>query len=70
MLGWIVSRVAGKAVTELAAERLWRPKGAEPDACQTVHGKGVPFADSGVTASLRDLGWLCLVMLNGGYLVV
>lgn len=66
MLGWTVSRVTGKAVTVLATERLWRPKGAEQDACQTVDGKGVPFADGGVTASLRDLGWLCLVMLNGG----
>lgn len=68
MLGWIISRVTGKAVTELASERLWRPMGAEQDAYQTVDGKGVPFAGGGVTASLRDLGRLGLVMLNGGEL--
>ncbi|WP_137701419.1 serine hydrolase domain-containing protein [Marimonas lutisalis] len=66
MLGWIISRVTGKAVTELASERLWRPMGAEQDAYQTVDGKGVPFAGGGVTAGLRDLGRLGLVMLNGG----
>ena len=66
MLGWIISRVTGKAVTELASERLWRPIGAEQDAYQTVDGKGVPFAGGGVTAGLRDLGRLGLLMLNGG----
>lgn len=66
MLGWIISRVAGKSVTDLASERLWRPMGAEQDAYQTVDGKGVPFAGGGVTAGLRDLGRIGLLMLNGG----
>lgn len=66
MLGWIISRVSGKSVTELASERLWRPMGAEQDAYQTVDGKGVPFAGGGISAGLRDLGRLGLLMLNGG----
>ena len=66
MLGWIISRVTGKAVTELASERLWARMGAEQDAYQTVDGKGVPFAGGGVTAGLRDLGRLGLLMLNEG----
>ncbi len=66
MLGWIVSRVSGKAVTELASERLWRRMGAEQDAYQTVDGLGVPFAGGGLTAGLRDLGRLGLLMLNEG----
>lgn len=66
MLGWMISRVTGKAVTELASERLWRPMGSEQDAYQTVDGKGVPFAGGGVTAGLRDLGRLGLLMLNEG----
>lgn len=66
MLGWIISRVTGTSVTEFASERLWRPMGAEQDAYQTVDGKGVPFAGGGVTAGLRDLGRLGLLMLNGG----
>ncbi len=66
MLGWIVARVTGRAVTELTSERLWRPMGAEQDAYQTVDGKGVPFAGGGLSAGLRDLGRLGLLILNGG----
>ena len=66
MLGWVISRVSGKSVTELASTRLWRPLGAEQDAYQTVDGKGVPFAGGGLTAGLRDLGRLGLLMLNEG----
>jgi CubicO group peptidase (beta-lactamase class C family) len=66
MLGWIISRVTGQSVTALASERLWRRMGAEQDAYQTVDGKGVPFAGGGVTAGLRDLGRLGMLMLNQG----
>jgi len=68
MLGWIISRVSGKSVTELTSERLWRRMGVEQDAYQTVDGKGVPFAGGGITAGLRDLGRLGQLMLNGGEL--
>ncbi len=66
MLGWIISRVSGKSVTELASARLWRRIGAEQDAYQTVDGKGVPFAGGGISAGLRDLGRLGLLMQNEG----
>ena len=66
MLGWIISRVSGKSVTELASERLWSRMGAEQDAYQTVDGKGVPFAGGGITAGMRDLGRLGQLMLNRG----
>jgi CubicO group peptidase (beta-lactamase class C family) len=66
MLGWIISRLSGQSVTELASERLWRQIGAEQDAYQTVDALGVPFAGGGLTAGLRDLGRLGLLMLNEG----
>ena len=66
MLGWIITRVTGKSVTELASERLWKPMGTEQSAYQTVDGKGVPFAGGGLTAGLRDLGRLGQLMLNEG----
>lgn len=66
MLGWLITRVTGKSVTELASERLWKPMGAEQSAYQTVDGKGVPFAGGGLTAGLRDLGRLGQLMLNEG----
>ncbi|MEM6819272.1 MAG: serine hydrolase [Pseudomonadota bacterium] len=65
-LGWIVSRVTGKEVTELLSERIWQRIGAEQDAYMTVDGVGVPFAGGGLTAGLRDLGRVGLLMLNGG----
>jgi Beta-lactamase class C and other penicillin binding proteins len=43
MLGWIITRVSGKSVTELASERLWRRMGAEQDAYQTVRRQGRAF---------------------------
>ncbi len=66
MLGWIISRVSGKSVTELASERLWSRIGAEQDAYQTVDGTGVPFAGGGITAGMRDLGRFGQLVLNGG----
>lgn len=68
MLGWVISRVSGKSVTQLASERLWKPMGAEQDAYQTVDGLGVPFAGGGLTAGLRDLGRLGLLVLREGRL--
>ncbi|MEM6462256.1 MAG: serine hydrolase [Pseudomonadota bacterium] len=66
MLGWIISRLSGKSVTELTSELLWRRMGAEQDAYQTVDGKGVAFAGGGLTAGLRDLGRIGQLMLNEG----
>ncbi|MEM9335980.1 MAG: serine hydrolase [Pseudomonadota bacterium] len=66
MLGWIVSRAAQQSITQLASERLWRPMGAEQDAYQTVDAFGVPFAGGGLSAGLRDLGRLGLLVLDEG----
>lgn len=65
-LGWITSRVSGLEVTELLSERIWRRMGAEQDAYITVDGKGTPFAGGGLSAGLRDLGRIGLLMLNEG----
>ncbi|MGB5254152.1 MAG: serine hydrolase, partial [Sedimenticolaceae bacterium] len=67
-LGWIVSRVSGKEVTELLSDRIWSRMGAEQDGYMTVDGKGTPFAGGGLSAGLRDLGRIGLLMLNEGEL--
>jgi len=66
MVGWIVSRVSGKSVSDLASEWLWRPMGAEQDAYMTVDGIGTPYAGGGLSAGLRDMGRLGLLMLQEG----
>jgi hypothetical protein len=65
-LGWIISRVTGKAMTELLADRIWSKMGAEQDAYMTVDGLGTPFAGGGLSAGLRDLGRIGQLMLDGG----
>jgi CubicO group peptidase (beta-lactamase class C family) len=65
-LGWIVSRVTGKNLTQLLSERIWSRMGAEQDGYMTVDSKGTPFAGGGLSAGLRDLGRIGLLMLNGG----
>lgn len=65
-LGWIISRATGKKITDLLSERIWQRIGAEQDAYMTVDAKGTPFAGGGLTAGLRDLGRVGLLMLNDG----
>ncbi len=65
-LGWIISRVSGMEVTELLSKRIWSRMGAEQDGYMTVDGKGTPFAGGGLSAGLRDLGRIGLLMLNEG----
>ena len=65
-LGWIVSRVTGKDLAQLLSERIWSRMGAEQDAYLTVDAKGTPFAGGGLSAGLRDLGRVGLLMLYGG----
>ena len=65
-LGWIISRVAGKNIAHLLSERIWSKMGAEQDGYMTVDSKGTPFAGGGLSAGLRDLGRIGLLMLSGG----
>ena len=64
--GWIISRATGKDLTTLLSERIWSRMDAEQDAYMTVDAKGTPFAGGGLSAGLRDLGRIGLLMLNGG----
>lgn len=65
-LGWIISRVTGKSLSTLLSERIWSRIGAEQDGYMTIDAKGIPFAGGGLSAGLRDLGRIGLLILNGG----
>lgn len=65
-LGWIISRVTGKDLARLLSERIWSRMGAEQDGYMTVDAKGTPFAGGGLSAGMRDLGRIGLLMLSGG----
>jgi len=66
VLGWIIARASGKDVATLLSERIWKQIGAEQDGYITVDAKGTPFAGGGLSAGLRDLARVGLLMLNGG----
>jgi len=65
-LGWIISRVTGKDIASLLSELIWSRMGAELDGYMTVDAKGTPFAGGGLSAGMRDLGRIGLLMLNVG----
>lgn len=67
-LGWIIARTSGKDVATLLSERIWQRIGAEQDGYITVDAKGTPFAGGGLSAGIRDLGRIGLLMLSGGEL--
>ncbi|MCB9769563.1 MAG: serine hydrolase [Candidatus Omnitrophica bacterium] len=65
-LGWLISLVSGESMADLLSKRIWKEIGAEQDAYMTVDAKGTPFAGGGLSAGLRDLGRVGLLVLNGG----
>ena len=66
VLAWIVARVTDLSYHEALSDMLWSRLGAEQDAYFTVDAAGTPFAGGGMSAGLRDLGRLGLVLLNEG----
>jgi len=66
VLAWIVARVTGTSYHQALSDMLWSRIGAEQDAYVTVDATGTPFAGGGMSAGLRDLGRLGLLLLNGG----
>ncbi|MCF2859159.1 beta-lactamase family protein [Pseudoalteromonas sp. SMS1] len=66
VLGWIVARVTGKKFNHLLSELVWSKLGMEYSADITVDGLGTPFAGGGLSATLRDLARVGIVMLNKG----
>ena len=66
VLAWIVARVTGLAYQDALSEMVWKRMGAEQDAYFTVDAAATPFAGGGMSAGLRDLGRLGLLLLNEG----
>ena len=66
VIGWVLEAATGQPLAELISEHVWRPMGAEFDANITVDEGGAVLADHGMSSTLRDLGRVGLLMLNGG----
>lgn len=66
-LGWVLSRVTGKTVSELLRKRLWSKLGVEHDAYFTVDPIGVEFSGGGLNLTLRDMARFGEMMRRGGH---
>lgn len=66
VLGRVVAAAAGKNLSELTAEWLWKPMGAEHDAFWRISVDGQEQAYGAFNASLRDWGRLGLLLANDG----
>lgn len=64
--GWLIARTTGVSVAEFFSNRIWSRIGAEREAFYTVDSIGTPFAGGGFNATLRDMGRLGQLVLNGG----
>lgn len=66
VLGWLISRVTGKPLTEVLSEKIWRKIGADIDAYFTVDSIGTPFAGGGMNATLLDIARFGQMILDNG----
>lgn len=66
VIGFILQRISGLALSELVSRELWVPMGAEEDAYFTVDRSGYGLADGGFNATLRDYARFGQLIANGG----
>lgn len=66
VIGWVLEAATAQPLAELISEHVWQPMGAEFDANITVDEGGAVLADHGMSATLRDLGRVGLLVLNNG----
>ena len=66
VLAWVLEEATGKPLAELISAYVWKPMGAEFDANITVDTSGTVLADHGMSATLRDLGRVGLLVQNNG----
>lgn len=66
VLGMLLTRVTGTALTDYFRARLWEPCGMEDDAFFTIDGEGIEMAAGGLNATLRDYAKFGQLFLAGG----
>ena len=66
VLGWVLERVGGAPFPELFAREVWSKIGAERDAQIMLDRSGFAIVEGGICTTLRDLGRLGLLCLEGG----
>ena len=67
IVSWSISRAYERNWQEVFSEKIWSKLGAERDAFVIVDPAGHGFASAGVSAALRDLARLGLLIEGDGY---
>jgi CubicO group peptidase (beta-lactamase class C family) len=68
-LGWLVSRVTGKTLSDYLSEKIWKPLGMEANANWATDGRGPDASETGfccLNATLRDYARFGLLMAQDG----
>lgn len=68
LLGWIVSRITNKDLTELVSELIWKPLGAHHDGFYVIDPAGMALAGGGLSINLRDMAMFGEMLRNNGKL--
>lgn len=66
LLGLVAERAAGRRLSELIAEQVWAPLGAERGALLTVDDRGTAAISGGFCACLRDYARLGRLVADAG----
>ena len=66
VLGMVLRRSTGRALSEYLHDKVWSPLGMEADGFWIVDGVGAEMAMGGLNAVLRDYARLGCCYLNGG----
>jgi CubicO group peptidase (beta-lactamase class C family) len=66
VLGMLLARVTGAALTDYFRSRLWEPCGMEDDAFFQIDGEGIEMSAGGLCATLRDYAKFGQLYLDEG----
>ena len=67
ILGWLITRLTGKSVSQYLEEKIWKPAGMEADAFwQTDAPGGMEATGVGINARLRDYARFGILHANDG----
>lgn len=68
VIGWVISKVTNKSITELISEKIWVPMGAKYDGYYLVDPAGIAYAGGGFSLNLNDMAIFGEIIRNHGKL--
>jgi CubicO group peptidase (beta-lactamase class C family) len=66
VLAWLTERVTGRALNEQIGQEIWSRIGAESDGLLGMSKRGAPWAEGGISTTLRDVARFGLLFTPSG----